>query len=364
MVIMALDHTREYLHVDAAAFDPTDPQNTNLILYVTRWITYLCAPTFVFLSGLSVWLRRQRYGSTATARFAATRGAWLILMELTLVGLGFTFHPGYLFLQVIWVIGASMMLLALLHRLPTWAVLIIGCTVIAFHDALYPLRDSDLGSWSTAFAFFDGRFAFVGFGPFKGVLLYSLLGWAGIALVGYGLGPIFRDPVRRVRALLAIGTSSLALFLLLRIINVYGDPAPWTAGETSLRTAMAFMRVSKYPPSLDFTLVTLGLMMLLFICCDRWRNSATQLLRTYGRTPFFYYLLHIYLIHGTATIIGLAQGRPLSQFTDPLNPPANFGFPLPVVYIFWLSFVIALYPACRWFERVRQRRNDWWLSYL
>jgi uncharacterized membrane protein len=364
MVVMALDHTREYFHVDASAFDPTDPSRTSLILFATRWITYFCAPTFVLLSGLSAWLRRQRDGVRATARFLVTRGLWLIVTELTLVGIGFTFHPGYLFLQVIWVIGACLILLAALSPLPSWFVLVLGAVILLGHDLLDQVRGEDLGNLATAFAFLDGRFAMINAGPLKGVLLYSVLGWAGVAFVGYGLGPIFCEPIRRDRILIRLGLVAIALFLALRVANLYGDPFQWTPQDSPTQTAMAFMRVSKYPPSLDFALATLGPMLLLLPILARWQGKAMRVTRTYGRTPFFFYVLHIYLIHGLATVVGMAQGLSFSQFTDPLNPPSHFGFSLAVVFGIWLSIVIALYPACRWFENVRRRRRDWWLSYL
>ena len=222
-----------------------------------------------------------------------------------------------------------------------------------------------LALFKTVFAFLDGRFSFISFGPFKGVLLYSLLGWAGIAFLGYGLGPLFRlHTARRNRVLAGLGIAFIFAFLVLRFIDRYGDPTPWTVQLSPMQTAMDFMRVSKYPPSLDFVLATLGPMLLLLPELTHWRGKAMEVLRTFGRTPFFYYVLHIYLIHGLATIIGLTQGFSFAQFIDPINPPKNFGFPLPTVFGLWFVVVASLYPACRWFEGVRQRRRDWWLSYL
>jgi uncharacterized membrane protein len=365
MVVMALDHTREYFHLSPAGIDATDPARSYAILYATRWVTYFCAPTFVLLTGLSVWLRGRTLPWPALFRFLVARGLWLILLELTIVATGFTFRPGYLFLQVIWVIGAGLILLAFLSRLPGKAVLAIGLVIVGGHDLLDPMMAARVGGRAGWLDFLDGRFAFVAAGPFNGVLLYSLLGWVGIMFVGYGMGPVYSwARARRERLLAAIGAAMILAFLLLRWVDRYGDFAPWTAEPTFSRSVMAFLRVSKYPPSLDFALATLGPMLMLLAFLERWRGKAMEVFRTYGRVPFFYYLLHIYLIHGGAAALGLFEGRRFAEFTDPINPPAGFGIPLWGVYLCWIAIVAALYPACRWFEALRQRRRDWWLSYL
>lgn len=320
MVLMALDHVRDYFHAAPAGLDPTDPAQSHLLLYATRWITYLCAPTFVLLTGLSAWLRGAAGGDKAAlSLFLFTRGLWLILLELTLVGTGFTFHPFMLFLQIIWVIGIGLVVLAVLCRLPAAIVLAIGLAVVAGHDLLDPLRPPP-GGQASWFDFLDGRFAFATIGPLKGVLLYSALGWVGILLAGYGMGPLFRLPAeRRARILTMAGAAMVAAFILLRLVNVYGDPAPWTPQPDGARTLIAFLRVSKYPPSLDFALATLGPMVALLPWLDRLPAAVARVLRTFGRVPFFYYLLHIYLIHGAAAALGMMEGLPFARFTDPLN---------------------------------------------
>jgi uncharacterized membrane protein len=366
MVVMALDHTREYFHAAPAGLDPTDPVHSTLILYATRWVTYFCAPTFVLLSGTAAWLRGRNVGRRSElARFLATRGLWLILLELTIIGTGFTFHPGYLFLQVIWVIGAGFILLACLCRLPARVVLLIGVAIVAGHDLLDPLALAPPHANATFLDFLDGRFAFISVGPTHGVLLYSLLGWVGILLAGYGLGPLFTlRAERRAKILAALGAAMVAAFVLLRLVNRYGDPAPWSPLPSWSGTAMSFLRVSKYPPSLDFALITLGPMIALLPWLDGLGEGIRTVLRTYGRVPFFYYLLHIYLIHGCAAAAGMIQGLPFAAFTDPLSPPKHFGVPLAAVYLLWAASVALLYVPCRWFEGVRRRRSDWWLSYL
>jgi uncharacterized membrane protein len=365
MIVMALDHTREYFHAAVPGLDATDPVHSSGILYATRWVTYFCAPTFVFLSGVSAWLRGQSCSRSELSRFLATRGVWLILLELTIVGTAFTFHPGFLFLQVIWVIGAGFLVLSLLCRFPSIVPLLLGLAIVAGHDLLQPFRGNPAAPAPLLFSFLDGGFAFVEAGPLRGVLLYSALGWVGIMLAGYGMGPLFRlPPERRRRLLMILGGFAVAAFLLLRFLNRYGDPFPWSPQPSLSGNLMAFLRVSKYPPSLDFTLATLGPMLLLLPWLERLSGRAASAIRTYGRVPFFYYILHIYLIHGAAAVAGLAQGMSFSSFTDPLNPPAGFGIPLGGVYVLWAVVVLILYVPCRWFEQLRRRRSDWWLSYL
>lgn len=365
MIVMALDHCREYFHA-AAALDPTDPIRSNLVLFATRWITYFCAPTFVFLSGLSAYLRGRGSPNRSTlAWFLASRGLWLVILEQTLVAIGFTFHPGYLLFQVIWVIGAGFLILACLVRLPAIIVFIAGVAIIAGHNLLDYVHVFAIAQQADPLDFVDGRLSFVTLGPFHGVLLYSALGWVGILLTGYGAGPIFAMEAKTRRRLLrGSGAIMIALFVGLRLFNHYGDPFQWSPQPLPAQTAMAFLRLSKYPPSLDFTLATLGPMLLLLASLERLQAGWTRVVRTYGRVPLFYYVLHIYLIHGSALLLGLSQGHDFQEFTDPLKPPHDFGVSLASVYLLWAAFVAFLYFPCRWFERLRERRSDWWLSYL
>ena len=365
MLLMALDHTRDYLLTNSDAFDITDPAKSNLVLYFTRWVSNFCAPTFVLLAGLGPWFRRARSTPGDLSKFLVTRGLWLIFLEVTIVGTGFSFHPGLLIPQVIWVIGASMILLAVFTRAPTWIVLVLGVAVIVLHNLLDPIDPKTLGAWALPFeALYSGPTPFK-WGPFNGVLLYSLIGWTGIMFLGYGLGPIFKlSRARRDRVLTLLGLGMVALFVALRLINHYGDPIPYVHQPNAAREAMAFLRVNKYPPSLAFTLVTLGPMLVLLPWLDRWKGMAMEVLRTFGRVPLFFYVLHIYLIHGLSAAVGMAHGLPFSAYTDLFNRPKDMGFSLPVVYLIWIGVVAALYPLCRWFEGVRQRRKDWWLSYL
>jgi uncharacterized membrane protein len=366
MVLMALDHTRDYLLTNSDAFDITDPAKSNLVLFFTRWVTNFCAPTFVLLAGLGPWLRRSR-GVTpnALSGFLLTRGLWLIFLEVTIIGTGFSFQPGLLIPQVIWVIGASMILLALFSRLPTAAVLAVGVAIIVFHDLLDPIDAKTLGAWRFPYTLLYSSPTPFQFGPVHGVVLYSLLAWTGVMFLGFGLGPIFTLPrARRDLVLTLLGLGMIAAFAVLRVINRYGDPIPDVHQPTAAREVMAFLRVNKYPPSLEFTLATLGPMVLLLPWLDRWKGRAMEVLRTFGRVPLFFYVLHIYLIHGLSAAVGMAHGLPFAAYTDLFNRPKDMGFSLPVAYLIWIGVVAALYPLCRWFEGVRQRRHDWWLSYL
>jgi uncharacterized membrane protein len=366
MVLMALDHTRDYLLVNSDAFDITDPAKSNLFLFFTRWVTNFCAPTFVLLAGLGPWLRREGgVAPNALSKFLVTRGLWLIFLEVTIVGTGFSFHPGLLIPQVIWAIGASMILLALFTRAPTPVVLVLGVAVILLHNLLDPIDPKTLGPWAFPFELlYSGPTPFK-FGPLSGVLLYSLIGWTGIMFLGFGIGPIFRlTRAKRDLALTLLGLGMVTAFVALRLINRYGDAIPFAHQPTAARETMAFLRVNKYPPSLEFTLATLGPMLMLLPWLDHWKGKAMEVLRTFGRVPLFFYVLHIYLIHGLSAAIGMAHGLPFSAYTDLFNRPKDMGVSLPVVYLIWLGVVVALYFPCRWFERVRQRRKDWWLSYL
>ncbi len=366
MLLMALDHTRDYLLINSDAFDITDPGKSDLVLYFTRWVSNFCAPTFVLLAGLGAWLRGSRgAGPNDLSGFFLTRGLWLIVLEVAIVGPGFSFHPGLLFPQVIWVIGASMILLAAFSRLPTMAVLAIGVAIIGLHDLLDPIDPKTLGPWAFPFQMlYSGPTPF-NWGPFHGVLLYSLIAWTGIMFLGYGLGPIFKLPrAKRDLLLTLLGLGIILAFVVLRLVNRYADFVPYVHQPTAAREVMAFLRVSKYPPTLDFTLATLGPMLVLLPWLDRWKGKALEVLRTFGRVPLFFYVLHIYLIHGLSAAVGMAHGLPFSAYTDLLNRPKDMGFSLPVVYLIWIGVVAALYPLCRWFEGVRERRKDWWLSYL
>jgi uncharacterized membrane protein len=365
IVIMVLDHVRDYFHLNALAFDPTNLEQTNPALFLTRWITHFCAPTFVFLAGVSSYLQKANGKSPGDlSRFLLTRGLWLVALELTLIGFGFSF-AAFTFLQVIWAIGVGMILLAALSWLPATAVLAMGMIILLGHSLVAPIDAADFGPagvlWALAFE--------PGPAP-GGIVIYPFVPWLGALLVGYGLGPVFARPApARRAALLVLGLGSLALFVVLRGLNGYGDPAPWSVRPDPVFTVLSFVNVSKYPPSPDYLLLTLGVAFLLLVALDRLRGPVASVLLTFGRTPLFSYVLHIYLVHGLALALGLAMGFPASVFLNMIGESqevvaAGWGLSLPLTYAVWVLVLVLLYPASRWFEGVKRRRRDWWLGYL
>jgi uncharacterized membrane protein len=381
IVLMALDHVRDYFHAGSFGINPLDPEQTTPWLYVTRWITHLCAPTFVFLAGVSAYLQFAR-GKTIPnlSRFLLTRGLWLVFLELTFISFGWSFgFPYAFFMQVIWAIGWSMIGLGALVWLPRMAVLVIGIVIIAGHNLLDPITAQSAGPIWTFLH--DGGPVFVGEQPI-GLAGYPLLPWLGIIAFGYGLGAIFAEPpAKRDRTVLMLGLGMLAAFLLLRWLNIYGDPSFATGPEaiardwreqTSIGAAlMVFFDVQKYPPSLQFTLVTLGIVLTIFPLLSRLPGIVRSVLNTFGAVPFFFYLLHIYLIHLLAIAANAALGRDVSGMFNYminvfLHPERlqGLGFSLPWVYVAWIVVLALLYPLCRYWQDLKARRRDWWLSYL
>lgn len=367
IILMVLDHVRDFFSVpiDPLALDSGDPA-----LFLTRWVTHLCAPTFVFLAGVSVWLQASN-GKTKPhlSRFLVTRGLWLIVLEIAVIGLGFNFG-WWIFLQVIWAIGAGMIVLAGLIWLSRWAVLGIGAAILVLHplltivpvEALGPLEAlwrplAVFGPWQTSAGF--------------ALVAYPAIPWMGVLLLGYGLGFVFgRDPAVRTKWLLGLAIGALASFAVLRGFNLSGvDPRPWAIQVEPLWTAFSVINVSKYPPSLAYVLVTLGLALLLYLGLERLKGSVASVLTTFGRTPLFTYLIHVWLAHGLAVAVGLAIGIPLDAFGNSILDPerltqAGWGFGLAGVYLAWLATLVLLYPLSRWFEGIKRRRRDWWLGYL
>lgn len=364
IVLMVLDHVRDYLHAPAFVFSPTDLTQTNPLLFMSRWVTHLCAPTFVFLSGVSIFMQRCNGKAPAElSKFLLTRGLWLILLELTVIGFGFNMGPPLAFMQVIWAIGASMVLMAAVVRLPATAVLALGAFIVIFHPMYSPaLKPADASAW---------WFLTMQPGPpvfMRGFVPYPVIPWFGIMCLGYGLGFIFRQPAeQRRRSVLALGMSFLAAFVALRAINGYGDPVPWSVQSNGIMTLLSFINVSKYPPSLMYVLVTLGVSMLLFLALEKLTGPLQRLFLAFGRTSLFTYILHIYLAHTLAIIVGAFAGIPPTYYFDFLR---NFqggggqGFGLAVVYAVWVSVLLMLYPLSSWFARLKRERRDWWLSYM
>jgi uncharacterized membrane protein len=398
MVIMALDHVRDYFHGDSFRIDPVNLRDTNLALFFTRWITHFCAPTFVFLAGTGAFLFGTRGRTTrALSWFLCTRGSWLVVFEATFVRLCWNFHLDYskeFGGGVFWAIGWSMVVMSALVFLPTRVVALLGLTLVACHNLLDGLTAEQFGLpkflWMVLHSpdrlkiFAGGTFGSVVIPPIHFVTGYSLLPWLGVMALGYGFGPLFLlDRPHRRRRLLIIGLLFCVLFVVLRATNVYGDllptgstanrgkiPGPWQYQESLSFTALSFLNCHKYPPSLLFVLMTLGPALIALAVFDREQGSIGRFFVTYGRVPLFYYMLHIPLIHGLMVAMDYARygfspyAAEAPWTIGALKLPEGYGYSLPVVYLVWASVVLLLYPLCHWFAGVKQRNRSAWLSYF
>ena len=377
MVLMALDHTRDFFHAGAVhGFDPLDLKTTNVVLFFTRWITHFCAPVFIFLAGTGAFLAGTRGRSKgALSWFLLTRGLWLIVLELTFIhwaGWTFTFEVHNYAAIVIWAIGWSMIVLAALVHLPIAATAAIGVAMIVGHNALDKLPAESWGAFAWLWKILHARGA-VEFAP--GYFLrvgYPLIPWIGVMAAGYAFGQLLlREREERRSLVLRLGVALTLAFIAVRGSNLYGDPRPWTPQATFMHTLFSFLDCVKYPPSLCYLLMTLGPALMVLACLDRESGSPRALrpLRVFGRVPMFYYLLHIPLVHGMAVLVEtLRFGSAPWLFGDPFGPHAkpvaDAGFHLTLVYVVWLAALALLYPVCRWFAELKRRRRDAWLSYL
>lgn len=370
IVIMALDHVRDY--TSNARFDLLDPDETSMALYLTRWITNFCAPVFIFLAGTSAGFQRLAGKSPAElAKFLLTRGLWLVFLEVTVIFFGWTFLPplGVAFLQVMWAIGVSMIVLAALVRLPTAAIAAFGLALVLGHnlfDGVGPRPYTQAESAGDIVAMLLHSPGFMG-EPFRSPFVaYPLVPWIGVMALGYVAADMFRWPEEKRRRWLLIGGGAMiAGFLALRGANFYGDPAPWRLHDTLLKTVMSFLDTQKYPPSLSFLLMTLGPAAIVLALAEKWRGRVFDVFVNFGRVPLFFYVTHIYLAHFVGVALALAQGfDPLQTLLLLFNAPEGFGVGLAGVYAFWFFVVAALYPACLWFARVKKRSSKWWMAYL
>lgn len=370
IMLMALDHVRDFFHADAFVFDPLDLGKTSVALYFTRWITHFCAPTFIFLAGASAWLYGARAGSRAAlSRFLLTRGLWLVALECSVVSFAWEFSLDHIRLQVIWAIGVSMVALSALVWLPRPAILAVAMLLMAGHnlsDAVTPERAGKLG---TLWIFLHAGGDIPLNGGIELRVIYPLLPWIGVMAFGYVLGAVFRfNAARRARFLVPLGTTMICGFLLLRTVHGYGDPRDWYFHESAWATLGDFLDTRKYPPSLLYLLMTLGPAFALLPPLERLKGAAARVLLCYGRVPLFFYAAHLYLAHGAMLLAGVAGGYPAGMFVGPTSDRAiaasGWGLSLAGVYLVWAAVLAALYPICRWFGEIKRRRRDWWLSYL
>ncbi|HEX8457031.1 MAG TPA: heparan-alpha-glucosaminide N-acetyltransferase domain-containing protein [Pyrinomonadaceae bacterium] len=386
MVIMLLDHTREYVHADAVRFSPTDLTRTTVLLFFTRWITHLCAPTFVFLAGTSIYLQLARGKSRAElSKFLLTRGLWLIVLEFTVVRFSMLFNLDYSFLgfaEVIWVFGVSMMALAGLIYLPVRVVGVVGVALIALHNLLDVITVPPRVAFASTpppgalqklwLILHQPGVVPVFANSAKFFVAYPLLPWVGVMAAGYALGVVYSwDAERRRRWLVRLGLALTILFVLLRATNLYGDPQVWTRQTSATFTVLSFLNTTKYPASLLFLLMTLGPALLILAWADGVRrdNLWSRILITFGRVPLFYFLLQMFVAHGFGVLLGWATGKSVGHLfmnfpASNINVPPDAGFPLWVVYAAWLGGLVLLYPLCLWYGKLKQGRSGFPFSYL
>ena len=375
MIIMALDHVRDYFHAAAFTDDPLNLTTTTPVLYFTRWITHFCAPLFMFLSGTSAFLVGTRKGKKALSRFLFIRGLWLIFLELTVINFAwfFNIHFTVVFTGVIWALGVSMIALAGLVYLPVVAILIISLLMVFCHNLLDSISvdGSFLSKYTWALLHQQNLFQVNGYSLFAA---YPIIPWIGVMALGYCLGTVYVKEVnakRRKRILLVFGSSAILLFVLLRYINVYGDSSPWSSQKTGLLTFFSFMKVSKYPPSLLYLLITIGPGLLFLAISEKWRSWLSEKIKVIGRVPMFYYLVHLYLIHIAAMIATNFCGHKwpdmvsLSTWVSFEPKLQGYGFSLGTVYIVWTLLIVVLYFLCKWYDSYKSAHKEkWWLSYL
>jgi uncharacterized membrane protein len=374
MVIMALDHIRDFFHGAAFYFHPTDLSRTSPAIFLTRWITHFCAPVFVFLAGTSAFLSGTKKTKKELSFFLFTRGIWLILVEVFIVSFGFTFNPGFPFilLQVIWAIGVCMISLSLLIHLPLRWIMGIGILLIAGHNALDGIQVPGEGFASVIWSLLHQP-GFFSTDHFNLVVGYPVIPWIGVISLGYCLGNIYLpsfDPQKRKKILSWTGWGAVALFILLRTINIYGDPSPWSTQKNIVFTLLSFLNTTKYPPSLLYLLMTLGPAMIFLSVTEKPMGFFSRKITLFGRVPMFYYIVHLYWLHLLAMLAVVLTGHKWSEmvlngFIGESSQLRGFGFNLFTVYLIWIAIVLSLYPLCKWYDRYKKNhRSTWWLSYL
>lgn len=373
MVIMALDHTRDFFHMDAWTRNPLDPETTSLGLYFTRWITHFCAPVFVFLAGSSAFLQSNYKSKPELSIFLITRGLWLVFIELVVINFAFSFDPGYhiIAIQVIWAIGISMVFLGFLCWLP-FRVLLVICLLIIFGHNLLNYYEAGKNHFSFFYSLLHKGQSF-SMGKNRAFLVfYPFLPWLGVMLAGYCFASLFgklEGPARR-QTFMRFGLLILLFFFFLRFSNIYGDAFKWETESSVMRTVFSFLNTEKYPPSLLYICMTLGPAIFLLGLWDKARGKLADLISVYGRVPFFYYILHFFLIHTLAMLAFFVRGHKLPEGINSEKNPVFFivpgeGFNLWVVYAVWILVFLSLYPLCAWYDKYkRSHRENKFLSYL
>ena len=379
MIVMALDHVRDFIHRGAMSQSPTDLATTTTALFLTRWVTHFCAPVFMLTAGLGAYfyLRHGERTKGQLARFLVTRGLWLMLLELTLMQLAYNFDVSSsypIFLLVLWVLGACMIVLAGLIWMPIRWLTILSVATIVLHHLLDGVHAQTFGSLAPIWTLLHQVGAF----PFAGRTLiapYTLIPWFAVMTLGYCLGPVFaKPPDDRQRLLMRAGILITIAFLLVRALNLYGDPARWSWQASATFTVLSFLNTTKYPPSLSFLLMTLGPALIVLSYLDRANVSRSNPLIVFGRVPLFYFVVHFFAAHAAIVVLALTDYgtaalrfmfQPVPSMGGPATGfPPDFGYDLWVAYAVWIAIVIALYPLCAWFARVKERNASGWLSYM
>jgi uncharacterized membrane protein len=366
MVLMALDHVRDF--VTNLRFQPENLERGSAALFATRWVTHFCAPAFFLLAGIGVGIAQARGASKADlTRFLLTRGLWLIVAELTFTSVGwrFDFDLMPLFGIVLWALGWSMIVMAALIWLPRALLAGLSLATIALHNLADGVRPADFGELAPLWHFLHvPGFAI----PGTLLIAYPLVPWVAVMALGFVLADIYRwDAERRRKLLVWAGVAATLLFVVMRALNGYGNPQPWSAQRTPGLTVASFLNVTKYPPSLQFLLMTLGPTLVVLALAERMRGRVSEWLKVYGSVPFFFYVVHIFVAHAVGVALALIQGGELRRIPvvlDPSSLPDWYGVSLPGVYVAWALVVVLMYFPCRWFARMKRTRGDWWLRYL
>jgi len=369
MLIMALDHVRDYFHMGQP--DPTNLATTTPILFFTRWITHFCAPIFLFLSGISACLAGTRRTKGQLSAFLVTRGLWLLVVEFAIINFAQTLDPLHhvIVFQVIWAIGASMIILGLLVWAPLPVIGVVGAVIFFGHNFIDVVNVGPVGK-TLVWNFLLSATGFGNIHPFGSdhflLIAYALLPWTGVMLIGYVFGALYRssfDAFKRRRILVITGLSLLGFFILFRALNWYGDPAPWSSQKNGVFTILSFFNVTKYPCSLLYLCMTLGTALITLAFTEKVKNKFTAMVVVYGNVPLFYYICHWYLIRIINVITYYLQGFTLKQMLG-YEAPATYGYALGGVYVIWLIVIVSLFYPCRWYGRYKKTHAQWWLGYL
>lgn len=373
MVIMALDHVRDYFNYDAFLFDPTDLTKTTSALFITRFLTHFCATVFVFLAGTSAFFVGQRRDKKSLSVWLLKRGLWLVIVEFTIIKLAWFFKLDYsvLLFMVIWILGLSMIFLAGFIHLPKKLMILISVLVIVGHnafDAFTPQGPIISDLWT-----FLHVQNIINIDNIDLFVAYPIIPWVFVMPLGYYFGELYKPTVKssfRIKRLWQLGIGITLAFFVLRFLNIYGDPYAWSTQKSFSFTVMSFFNLTKYPPSLLYLLITLGPSIIFLALAEKWRGSFFDKLITIGRVPMFFYIIHIYIIHLLALIAAVLTGFKASDMVIDvwvnMQPELKgYGFSLWVVYLVWILLILALYPVCSWFNRYKSNNRDkWWLSYL